>query len=104
MGVVNRAKEPIHGVVNNRAKEPIHGVVNNRAKEPIHWGGFWRVHDASSMAADIDELYFNLSYPLSKTLCHSKNLGACCPLLLSEGRVPQRASSPPNPAVSSGHH
>ncbi|KAH0492090.1 hypothetical protein TgHK011_007057 [Trichoderma gracile] len=28
---------------------------------------------ASSMAADIDELYFNLSYPLSKTLCHSKN-------------------------------
>ncbi|KAK1247585.1 hypothetical protein MKX07_002494 [Trichoderma sp. CBMAI-0711] len=28
---------------------------------------------ASSMAADIDELYFNLSYPLSKTLCHSKS-------------------------------
>ncbi|KAL6874285.1 hypothetical protein HDV57DRAFT_524077 [Trichoderma longibrachiatum] len=28
---------------------------------------------ASSMAADIDELFFNLSYPLSKTLCHSKN-------------------------------
>ncbi|TFB06616.1 hypothetical protein CCMA1212_001273 [Trichoderma ghanense] len=28
---------------------------------------------ASSMAADLDELFFNLSYPLSTTLCHSKN-------------------------------
>lgn len=28
---------------------------------------------SSSMAADMDELYANLSYPLSTTLCHSKN-------------------------------
>ncbi|UKZ48387.1 hypothetical protein TrVGV298_002610 [Trichoderma virens] len=28
---------------------------------------------SSSMSADIDELYANLSYPLSTTLCHSKN-------------------------------
>ncbi|KAL6828925.1 hypothetical protein J3E69DRAFT_224641 [Trichoderma sp. SZMC 28015] len=28
---------------------------------------------SSSMAADMDELYTNLSYPLSTTLCHSKN-------------------------------
>lgn len=28
---------------------------------------------SSSMVADMDELYANLSYPLSTTLCHSKN-------------------------------
>ncbi|PKK53649.1 hypothetical protein CI102_960 [Trichoderma harzianum] len=28
---------------------------------------------SSSIAADMDELYANLSYPLSTTLCHSKN-------------------------------
>ncbi|KAL6860838.1 hypothetical protein J3F83DRAFT_302614 [Trichoderma novae-zelandiae] len=28
---------------------------------------------ASSMATDLEELYFNLLYPLSTTLCHSKN-------------------------------
>ncbi|KAK4067343.1 uncharacterized protein Triagg1_7786 [Trichoderma aggressivum f. europaeum] len=28
---------------------------------------------SSTMAADMDELYANLSYPLSTTLCHSKN-------------------------------
>ncbi|PTB68457.1 hypothetical protein BBK36DRAFT_1111946, partial [Trichoderma citrinoviride] len=28
---------------------------------------------ASSMTTDLDELFYNLSYPLSTTLCHSKN-------------------------------
>ncbi|KAH0490352.1 hypothetical protein TgHK011_001828 [Trichoderma gracile] len=35
--------------------------------------------------------------PVPQRLPLRCQLGAGCPLLLSEGRVPQRASSPPNP-------